>query len=84
MIDYETIRSKFEKRADVVKFMETHNVQYSQCGGYHYDGDRDTPSYYLNGALWMFKELYCDIGCKHNWVGKSENQYCSKCGIGDE
>lgn len=33
MIDYETIRSKFEKRADVVKFMETHTVQYSQCGG---------------------------------------------------
>ena len=63
---------------------ETHNVQYSQCSGYHYNGDRDTPSYYLNGALWMFKELYCDIGCKHDWVGKSENQYYSKCGIGDE
>lgn len=24
------------------------------------------------------------ISCNHNWVGKSENQYCSKCGIGDE
>lgn len=82
MIDYETIRSKFERTK---LFGEINNliggITYKQFGGYFVE---DTPYLYLNGAFEMFKELEGKINCNHNWVGKSENQYCSKCGIGDE
>lgn len=77
-----TLREKFEmtklfKEADML----VGEITYKQFGGYFID---DTPYFYLNGAFQMFKEFEIKISCNHNWVGKSENQYCSKCGIGEE
>ena len=78
----EILRSEFEMSALFQTANETvGDITYKNFGGYFIN---DTPYLYMNGAFAMFKELYCDIGCKHNWVGKSENQHCSKCGIGDE
>ena len=78
----EILRSEFEMSALFQTANETvGDITYKNFGGYSIN---DTPYLQMNGAFAMLKELYCDIGCKHNWVGKSENQYCSKCGIEDE
>lgn len=38
---------------------------------------------WLNGAYYAYQEQQKKIDkliCNHLWTGKSENQYCSKCG----
>lgn len=38
---------------------------------------------FVNGAWYAFQEQQKKIdklSCNHLWTGKSENQYCSKCG----
>ncbi|MEG2707289.1 MAG: hypothetical protein RR959_08095 [Erysipelotrichaceae bacterium] len=83
-----SLRERFEGIPHIKNMLEDYRIfYYSIKGNYSYTGTnskREEAVMYVNGAWWMFKELESKINCNHNWIGKSENQYCSKCGIGDE
>lgn len=53
----ELVRQEFEKTELFISYDKYINVYFSNLGGYHFELD-DRPSFYLNGALDMFKELY--------------------------
>lgn len=74
------LREQFEKLPFVSGCFQIGKVEYKNYGGYYIDGE---PYLWLNGAWQMFKHVSIALeqaNCNHTWCGKSENQYCGKCG----
>ncbi len=74
------MREEFEKLPEIAELLI--EAQFDELTG-EYVSYWSYKSGYLNGAWYAYQEQQKKIdklSCKHLWIGKSENQYCSKCG----
>lgn len=79
------MREQFEKLPRIAKIIPKDSAfMFSEEDNCYFDYD-DTRRIegFINGAWYSFQEQQKKIdklSCNHLWTGKSENQYCSKCG----
>lgn len=77
------MREEFEKLPEISERLHTvvYNEDFNQ---YHAAMINSRLSVkYIQGAWYAYQEQQKKLdklSCNHLWTGKSENQYCSKCG----